>query len=458
MSLSVVILAAGQGKRMRSDLPKVLHTLAGKTLLEHIVNTAIHLAPTQPPLVIYGHKGEQVKNTLSALPVTWIHQTEQLGTGHAAAQALPHIPDDHRVLILSGDVPLITHDTLQQLLATPDDAIGIITATLENPAGFGRIIRDANQQIINIIEEKDATLQQKQIKEMNAGIYLIKAKHLKHWLPKLSNHNAQQEYYLPEIISFALQEKIPVHSIQPFDYQEILGINDRIQLAELERFVQRKLAEHHMKQGATFLDPARVDIRGELTIGQDTTIDINFISEGRVIIGNHCTIGANVLLRNTVIGDYTEIKANSLIDSSEIARHCVIGPFARIRPGTVLAEKARVGNFVEIKNSFIDCGTKINHLSYIGDSEIGKLVNIGAGTITCNYDGINKHQTVIGDAAFIGSCTQLVAPVSIGEGATIGAGSTITANAPPHKLTLARAKQITIENWKRNNPNELKEK
>lgn len=450
MTLSIVILAAGQGKRMHSELPKVLHRLAGKPLLEHIITTAWELHPTAPPLVIYGHQGETVKKALDYLNARWVLQAEQLGTGHAVLQTLAHIPEDHRVLILYGDVPLISAETLRHLLqTTPHHAVGIITATVAHPAGLGRIIRDTQKQIVQVVEEKDADAIQKKIQEINSGLYVIPAQYLKKWLPKLSNHNAQKEFYLPEVIQFAVQENIPIHSIEPTTHEEIFGINDRAQLAHLERFYQRHAAEKLMRQGVTFFDPSRFDLRGELVAGQDTTIDVNVIIEGQVTLGNHCIIGPHVILRNTTIGSHTEIKAHSIIDGAEIAEHCVIGPFARIRPGTILANTVHIGNFVEIKNSVVDSASKINHLSYVGDSSIGKQVNIGAGTITCNYDGMNKHRTIIEDRAFIGSSTQLVAPVTVGESATIGAGSTITQNAPPHKLTLARAKQITIDHWKR---------
>lgn len=450
MTLSTVILAAGQGKRMLSQTPKVLHRLAGKPLLEHVVNTTQSLDNTNPAIIIYGHDGEKVQHALSHLNVKWAHQAEQLGTGHAVQQALPHLNDAQRVLVLYGDVPLISTATLKKLIAsTPADAIGILTAIFPNPTGLGRIIRDTKNQIIGIVEEKDATEAQRKITEINSGIYLIPAALLKKWLPTLSNHNAQKEYYLTDIISLAVQDKIAIHSLQPESFAEVLGVNDRLQLAMLERHYQMQQAEKFMLRGVTFYDPARFDLRGELITGQDVTIDINVIIEGSVKIGNHCVIGANTILRNVIIGDNTEIKANSVIDGAEIANNCVIGPFARIRPGTILSAHAHIGNFVEIKNSTVGASSKINHLSYIGDSEVGKHVNIGAGAITCNYDGVNKHRTIIGDNAFVGSNSQLVAPITIGEGATIGAGSTITRDAPAHQLTISRSAQKTIENWQR---------
>lgn len=450
MTLNIVILAAGQGKRMHSDLPKVLHPLAGKPLLEHVVLTASSLAPENPPMVVYGHQGERVKNTLDYLNVTWIEQTEQLGTGHAVQQTLSHLPDEGRVLILYGDVPLIETNTLKQFIAqTPHHALGIITAELPDPTGFGRILRNNKNNIISIVEEKDANAKQRAITEINSGIYLVSVAHLKKWLPLLTNHNAQNEFYLTDLIALAVKETIEIHSLSPTYYEEILGINDRLQLACLERFYQERFAEKLMLSGVTLLDPHRFDVRGDVHIAKDVVIDINVILEGHIKIGKGCIIGPNTLLRNVTVGDHVEIKANSVLDGAEIGNHCVIGPFARLRPGTILSSQSHVGNFVEIKNSTIGVATKINHLSYIGDSEVGQHVNIGAGTITCNYDGINKHKTFIGDNAFIGSNTELVAPVSIGANATIGAGSTITRDAPASHLTLCRSQQRTIENWQR---------
>lgn len=448
--LSIVILAAGQGKRMHSDLPKVLHQLAGKSLLEHVVTTASHLEPSEPPIVIYGHQGDALKHQLAHLNVTWVLQTKQLGTAHALQQALPSIPAKSRVLVLYGDVPLISIETLKQFIAeTPAQSLGIITAHISNPTGYGRIIRNEKNSIINIIEEKDATDQQRAIQEINSGIYLIPEAYLQKWLPQINNTNAQQEYYLTDLIRFAAKENIEICATQPYFYEEILGINDRIQLSQLERIYQRHYAEKLMRKGVTLYDPARLDIRGDIVTGKDVTIDINVILEGKVVLGNQCIIGANSILRNVILGEGVEVRANTIIDGAEIAAHCVIGPFARIRPGTEIAASAHIGNFVEIKNSIIGEHSKVNHLSYIGDSEIGKRVNIGAGTITCNYDGVNKHRTIIGDEASVGSNSQLVAPVTIGEGATIGAGSTITRDAPPNQLTLCRAEQRTIKNWQR---------
>jgi bifunctional UDP-N-acetylglucosamine pyrophosphorylase/glucosamine-1-phosphate N-acetyltransferase len=445
MALSIVILAAGQGKRMKSQTPKVLHRLAGKALLEHVMTTASKLSPQATPIIVYGHQGERVKHALAHLNATWVEQARQLGTGHALQQAMTHIPDEDSVLILYGDVPLIAVETLKKLLAnTPANTIGIITAHLPNPTGLGRIIRNTENQIVRIVEEKDATSSERAIQEINSGIYVIPALFLKKWLPTLSNQNTQQEYYLTDLISIATQEKFSIYSQEPSHHEEIFGVNDKLQLATLDRFYQRQLAEKLMSEGVTLLDPARLDVRGDLTVGEDVTIDINVIIEGNVKIGNHCLIGPNTLLRNVTLADNVTIHANSVLDGAEIASHCIIGPFARIRPGTQLGEHVHLGNFVETKNSIIANATKVNHLTYIGDSEIGAHVNIGAGTITCNYDGINKHKTIIGDHAFIGSNTSLVAPITVGKGATIGAGSTLTRNAPAEQLTLSRAEQRSL--------------
>ncbi|HSW70021.1 MAG TPA: bifunctional UDP-N-acetylglucosamine diphosphorylase/glucosamine-1-phosphate N-acetyltransferase GlmU [Gammaproteobacteria bacterium] len=450
MTLTTVILAAGKGKRMHSDLPKVLHHLAGKPLLEHVVRTTASLDPKSQPIVVYGHQGERVKTSLDYLNVTWIHQTEQLGTGHAVQQTLTHLPADGRVLVLYGDVPLIKVETLKHFIAeTPENAIGIITAELPEPKGFGRIIRDNKNKIKAIVEEKDATDRQRAIHEINTGIYLIPADFLQKHLPILKNENAQQEFYLTDLIALAVKEKINIHSVQPEHYEEILGVNDRLQLACLERFYQERFAEKLMLAGVTLLDPHRFDVRGEVQIASDVIIDINVVLEGHVKIGKGCVIGPNTLLRNVILGDHVEIKANSVLDGAEVGDHCTVGPFARLRPGSILSPEIHVGNFVEIKNSLIGTATKINHLSYIGDSEVGKHVIIGAGTITCNYNGANKNKTTIGDDAFIGSNTALVAPVVIGDGATIGAGSTISRDAPAHRLTICRGQQRTIENWQR---------
>jgi bifunctional UDP-N-acetylglucosamine pyrophosphorylase/glucosamine-1-phosphate N-acetyltransferase len=450
MTIRTVILAAGHGKRMHSALPKVLHHLAGRPLLEHVIVTVLRLFPTLPPIIVYGHQGHVLRNQLAYYSACWIEQNEQLGTGHAVKQILPAVLETDQLLILYGDVPLISEQTLKRLIdLTPKDAIGLLTCIFSDPSGYGRIKRDQDGCVMEIVEEKDATLKELAITEINTGIYLIPANHLKKWLPHLENKNRQREYYLTDIISMAVQENISIQTVQPACVEEIYGVNDKIELAKLERFYQKQQAEKFMRQGVTVMDPARLDIRGEVKIGCDVLLDVNIIFEGHVIIGNECVIGPNTILRNTQLGDRVEVKANSVIDGAEIGADCVIGPFARIRPGTVLDTHIQVGNFVELKNSEVNKGTKINHLSYLGDSKIGKQVNIGAGTITCNYNGVNKYKTVIDDYAFIGSCTQLIAPVTIGEGATIGAGSTITRDAPPWQLTLTRVLQRSIKDWRR---------
>lgn len=434
---------------MHSAIPKVLHRLAGKTLLEHVIDTAKQLSPIQPPIVIFGRKSESMPKTLAHLSAKWVLQSQQLGTGHALQTALPHLSGE-QVLVLYGDVPLVSVETLKELIVhTPPAALGILTAHFPDPRGLGRILRNDQHKIIGIIEEKDATAAQRAIQEINSGIYLIPTMFLKTWLPKLKKTNAQAEYYLTDIVPMAVEDRVTIHSLQPAHWEEALGVNDCVQLAYLERYYQQCYANQLMRQGTTLRDPARFDVRGELNVGQDVIIDVNVIIEGQVTIGNRCVIGPNTCLKDVTLGDDVEIKANSIIEGAEIAAHCQIGPFARIRPHTQLAEKTHIGNFVEIKNSLIGQLTKINHLSYIGDSTVGHEVNVGAGTITCNYDGANKHRTVIGDHVFIGSNSQLVAPLTIGEGATIGAGSTITQDAPPHQLTLARAPQCTIKNWVR---------
>jgi bifunctional UDP-N-acetylglucosamine pyrophosphorylase / glucosamine-1-phosphate N-acetyltransferase len=450
MAIQVVILAAGQGKRMYSKHPKVLHTLGGKPLLQHVITAALSISPHLSPIIVYGHLGERLREAMTHHQVHWVEQTQQLGTGHALMQALSAIKEDDQVLVLYGDVPLISPLTLNQLIeTTPKDAIGMLTANIANPTGYGRIKRDKQHRVIGIVEEKEATDKERAITEINPGIYLIPAIYLKKWLPALKNQNAQGEYYLTDIISFAVKEDVPVHTLTTHVPEEILGVNDRVQLAHLERFYQLKWAEKLMRQGVTLYDPARFDVRGDVQVGHNVTIDVNVILEGHVVIEDDCVIGPHTLLRNTRLGQGVEIKAHSVLDGADIGAGSKIGPFAHLRPGSVLATDVRIGNFVEVKNSKINEKSKVNHLSYVGDSDIGKSVNVGAGTITCNYDGVNKHRTIIGDNAFIGSNSQLVAPVMIGAGATIGAGSTITKDAPPYKLTLSRAPQTTIEEWER---------
>lgn len=449
MTLNIIILAAGRGKRMSSALPKVLHTLAGNPLLERVVNTANHLNPAAI-YVVYGHEGELVKNRLEHLNVNWIEQVEQLGTGHAVAQAIAHVEDQSRVLVLVGDIPLITAATLQKLIAqTPAGGLGIVTANLANPTGLGRVLRDKDQKMVAIVEEKDASEQQKQIHEINSGILIAPALALKRWLPALQNNNAQGEYYLPDIVSMAVAENVTVSTVLVDSAEEVQGVNDRSQLVMLERYYQRQQAEKLMLSGVTILDPNRFDLRGEAKIAADVTIDINVVMEGRISIGKGSYIGPHVILKNVDIGENVEIKAHSVIEGASVENDCTIGPFARIRPGTKLSVGVHVGNFVEIKKSTVGAKSKINHLSYVGDATIGQAVNIGAGTITCNYDGVNKHPTVIGDGAFIGSNTSLVAPIEVGRGATVGAGSTLSRNVPADQLTLTRSEQKTIQGWKR---------
>lgn len=451
MALQVVILAAGQGKRMRSTLPKVLHLLGGKPLLAHVLQTAKNIAEERAPIVVYGHGGEQIKAVFSSAEIVWVQQQEQLGTAHALLQTLPQIHDEDLVLILAGDVPLIGQKTLQKFLQTVSaNALGMMTIHLENPTGYGRVKRNASGEVNGIVEEKDATDGERKITEINAGIYIVRAEYLKRWLPALKNNNAQQEYYLTDIIQCALKENVSIHTLHPENVYEVLGINDRAQLAQVERYYQAEQANKLLKQGVTLFDPARLDIRGEIEVGTDIIIDVNVILEGKIKIGNQCHIGPNVYLKNVELADGVKIRANSVIENAYIEHHCEIGPFARLRPGTHLADHVHVGNFVEIKNTKIAAHSKINHLSYIGDSEIGKNVNIGAGTITCNYDGANKHQTKIADNVLIGSDTMLVAPVTIGRGATIGAGSIITKDVPPEQLTIThQLKQRAIANWAR---------
>ncbi len=453
MALHIVILAAGQGKRMRSSTPKVLHELAGKSMLERVVITAEQLKP-EAIHVIYGHAGELLQKKLEFLAVNWVKQEEQLGTGHAVMQALAYIPDTAMVLVLSADVPLIQATTLKHLTAHSEQqadsrALTLLVANVENPQGLGRIIRDDNQKICAIVEEKDATLKQKTIQEIYSGICYAQAADLARWLPKLANSNAQNEYYLTQIIDFAVRENLPVLSCMAPNLMEIQGVNDRLQLQRLERVWQQHLTTELMLQGVSLADATRVDLRGELHCGEDVFIDINTVFKGKVTIAKGSSIGPNCILTNVTIGENCQILANSILENSELANDCRIGPFARLRPGTILASGCKIGNFVETKNACFGENSKASHLSYLGDVSLGREVNIGAGTITCNYDGANKHQTVIGDHVFIGSDTQLIAPVTIGASATIGAGSTIRKNAPEGQLTLTESKQKTIVGWKR---------
>ncbi len=448
MALQIVILAAGQGKRMHSDLPKVLHCLAGKPLLEHVIHTALSLTPQTPSIIVYGHLGHQVHAALSHYHTHWIEQKEQLGTGHAVQQSLSKISDDDRVLILYADVPLISIATLKKFIHdTPEKDVGLLTTFLADPSGYGRIQRDAKKQVTHIIEEKEASAKEKTINEINTGIYLLPASYLKKWLPQLQADNAQAEYYLTDIIKFAVEEKIHIHTSEVTVAEEVLGVNDRAQLAHLERYYQEKMAEQFMRQGVTLADPRRIDIRGEVTIGRDVSIDVNVILEGRVIIGDGCIIGPHTILRNTVLGKGVEIKANSVLDGAEVGAECMIGPFARLRPGTILAEQVHVGNFVEIKNSELGNKTKVNHLSYVGDSEVGSEVNVGAGVITCNYDGINKYKTTIGNRVQVGSDSTLVAPVTLHDDVYVASATTVRHDVPKGALVYNAREEKVREGW-----------
>ena len=449
MKLSVVILAAGQGTRMRSLLPKVLHRLGGRPLLAHVIDTARELKPDSVH-VVYGHGGDQVREALADSPVEWVEQADQLGTGHAVDQVMPRIAGDSVVLVLYGDVPLITAATLAPMIEQARRGkLSVLTAKLDNPSGYGRIIRSANGKLVDIVEQKDAGTEQLRIREINTGFLAAPAGLLRGWLQKLDNRNAQGEYYLTDIVGMAVDDDVPVESATAADTDEILGVNDRVQLAHLERVYQRRLAEVLMRAGVSLADPARFDQRGELEAGSDSFIDVNVVFEGEVRLGERVTIGPNCVIRNATLGDDVEVFANTVIDDARIGNACRIGPFARIRPETELAERVHVGNFVELKKSRVAAGSKINHLSYIGDTRMGAGVNIGAGTITCNYDGANKHVTDIGDDVFVGSDTQLVAPVKVGDGATIGAGTTVTRDVPAGQLTLSRCAQKSIEGWSR---------
>jgi bifunctional UDP-N-acetylglucosamine pyrophosphorylase/glucosamine-1-phosphate N-acetyltransferase len=448
MNLDVIILAAGDGKRMLSDIPKGLHELAGKPLIQHVIEVAQQLNPSNIYVVYGRYNGQQMMMQLQDLPVTWVHQSEPLGTGDAIKQVLPRLSPDHQVLVLCGDVPLITADTLKKLIkATRENTVGWITALVDDPTGLGRILRDDEGNLQAIIEEQDADAAQKSIEEINTGICLLPVKYLGKWLSQLDNQNVQGEYYFTDILAKALADGIQVITIQPESPEEILGVNDKAQLAQLERIWQLNNAEKLMQSGLVLRDPARFDLRGTLHFGRDVVCDINVIIAGDVSIGNNCYIGPNVYLHNVKIADNVKISANTVIDTAVIGNDCLIGPFSRIRPETILRDKAKIGNFVEIKKSEIGEGSKVNHLSYIGDTTMGTYVNVGAGTITCNYDGVNKHKTIIEADVFIGSSTQLVAPLTVGQGATIGAGSTITEDVPNDELTLARTKQVTIEGW-----------
>ncbi|EKE00566.1 MAG: hypothetical protein ACD_21C00327G0002 [uncultured bacterium] len=449
MSLHIIILAAGKGTRMKSALPKVLHKLGGMPLLEHVIKTAQNLHPEKIH-VVYGDGGSLVRERLNEYDINWVEQPKQLGTGHAVMQVLPFIEHASQVLILYGDVPLITTTTLEQLIREmPRDGVNLLTVEFPDPSGLGRIVRDSSGKIQAIVEHKDATSTQLQVKEINSGVLVTTSKILRNYLPRLHQNNAQGEYYLTDVIAMLVGDKLPINSLLTTNPEEVTGINDNLQLAQLERQYQKNLAANLMRQGLHLIDPTRFDLRGDLTCASDVTIDVNAVIEGAVSIGAKSAIGPNSFLKNVKIGKNVVIRANCVIEDAIIEDNCIVGPFARIRPGTRLEEGAHVGNFVEVKNTTVGKRSKANHLSYLGDTIIGDEVNIGAGTITCNYDGVNKYQTIIEAGVFIGSNTSLIAPVKIGKNATIGAGSVITQDAPEEKLTIARAKQTTIENWQR---------
>jgi bifunctional UDP-N-acetylglucosamine pyrophosphorylase/glucosamine-1-phosphate N-acetyltransferase len=446
--MNIVILAAGMGKRMQSALPKVLHPLAGKSLLGHVIDTARALSP-QRLCVIYGHGGDAVPSAFANAGLSFAKQEPQLGTGHAVMQALPHIEDGATTLVLYGDVPLTSSASLQRLLdAAGNDKLGVLTVTLDDPTGYGRIVREEGK-IVRIVEQKDASDTERTITEVNTGIIAAPTARLRGWLAALSNNNAQGEYYLTDVIAAAVADGVEVVSAQPDDVAETLGVNSKVQLAELERVHQRNIATRLLEQGVTLADPARLDVRGTLTCGRDVSIDVNCVFEGQVDIADGAVIGANCVIKDAVIGAGANIKPFTHIESAKVGEQAQIGPFARLRPGTELARDVHVGNFVEVKNSIVGIGSKANHLAYVGDTDIGSGVNVGAGVITCNYDGANKFRTIIEDDAFIGSDSQLVAPVRVGRGATIGAGTTLTRDAPAEQLTLSRSKQMSLAGWVR---------
>jgi bifunctional UDP-N-acetylglucosamine pyrophosphorylase/glucosamine-1-phosphate N-acetyltransferase len=448
MSLSVVILAAGQGTRMRSQLPKVLQPLAGRPLLGHAIDTAEALEP-HSICVVYGHGGELVKEYFADRKLEWALQEPQLGTGHAVQQAMPHLNADDVVLIMCGDVPLVRTRTVRNLASAASKGPAILTVFEDDPTGYGRIIRDPAGAVIGIVEEKDATEDQRRISEVNTGLMACPVRQLGPWLDALKLDNAQGEYYLTDVVASAVKDGIKVTAVTADSATEVMGINDKQQLAVAERAYQARETARLMQGGVTLIDPARVDVRGELNCGTDVSIDINTVFEGTVTLGNNVTIGANCIITNCTIGDGSVIEPNCVLESAQIGENCNVGPFARLRPDAKLLDAAKVGNFVEVKNTTLGKGSKANHLTYLGDAEIGSGVNVGCGTITCNYDGAHKHKTIIGDNAFIGSGVELVAPVTIGPGATIGAGSTIGRDAPAGELTLERSRQKTVPGWQR---------
>ena len=448
MGLSTIILAAGQGTRMRSNLPKVLQPLAGRPLLGHVLDCAAELK-ADDVCVVYGHGGEAVRQAFPDNALRWALQAEQLGTGHAVQQAMPDTPDNNRVLVLFGDVPLLTPQTCRRLVNDiPAGDVAVLTVDMDDPAGYGRIIRDG-ASVTRIVEEKDASAEERAVVEINTGVLVCPGDKLRGWLNNLGNDNAQGEYYLTDVIAMAVSDGVTVHGVKADSWTEVMGINDKKQLAEAERALQARLVDELMREGVGFADPARVDIRGKLTCGQDVFIDVNAVFEGEVELGDGVTIESNNLVRDSKLGPGTVVHSNCHIEGATMGSECEIGPFARLRPGAELANKVKIGNFVEVKKSTIADGSKVNHLTYIGDTEIGKSVNVGAGTITCNYDGANKHKTTIGDGAFIGSGVELVAPVKVGARSTIGAGSTISKDVEEDQLVVERSRQKTVPGWKR---------
>ncbi len=447
MGLSIVILAAGQGTRMRSALPKVLQPLAGRPLLAYVLDCAVALG-ADDVCIVYGHGAERVRAAFPDAALRWALQTEQKGTGHAVMQALPGLAQDNRVLVLYGDVPLIRPATLERMRSVPENDVALLTVELSKPAGYGRVIRE-NGEVRRIVEQKDAAPGERAVREVNTGVMLLPAKRLAGWLARLTNDNSQGEYYLTDIIAMAVADGVRVHGVSAADEEEVMGINDRKQQAEAERALQRRRVEELMAEGVAFADPARVDIRGTLSCGRDVFIDVNAVFEGDVELGDEVRIESNNLVRASRLGAGTIVHSNCHIEGAKTEADCEIGPFSRLRPGAELAAGVKIGNFVEVKKSEIGEGSKVNHLTYIGDSTVGRGVNVGAGTITCNYDGVNKHRTTIGDGAFIGSGVMLVAPVDVGSGATVGAGSTITKPVPAGELALERSRQIVVSGWKR---------
>jgi bifunctional UDP-N-acetylglucosamine pyrophosphorylase/glucosamine-1-phosphate N-acetyltransferase len=445
--MNVVILAAGQGKRMHSDRPKVLHELAGRPLLAHVIAAARALNPDRI-CIVYGHGGETVREAIPDADLRWARQSPQLGTGHAVQQALPFLNADVPTLVLYGDVPLTQPETLRRLIEVAHDSLALLTVELDDPTGYGRIVREGGA-VRRIVEHKDATAEQRLLREVNTGIMAMPTRHLADWLGALKNDNAQGEYSLTDIIARAVPQGVAVRALQPAALWETLGVNSKVQLAELERIFQRTRAAALLEQGVSLADPARIDIRGTLECGRDVVIDVNCVFEGEVALGDRVGIGPNCVLRNVRIASDTRVEAFCHLDSADIGRNCRVGPYARLRPGAQLAEAVHIGNFCEVKASTIGANSKANHLSYIGDSEVGRNVNVGAGTITCNYDGVNKHRTVIEDDVFIGSDSQLIAPVRVRRGATLAAGTTLTKDAPENQLTLSRVQQVSVATWKR---------